>query len=281
MKLNMRKLKPNEMKAKIAKTNSGGVILLLWKSPLADINVLDEVLDTTDYEITYPSEGRCRISIWDSEKDSWVSKEGIGEGTTPKGLANDALSRAGTAWGIGRELFVPQELFIYKDKLKSFKEETGENGKTYYVCFDEFHVLDVKYELDTISYLKIGIAQYGKAHHEVEFDFSDSVASKKAVNPVQQKAPASEKRETSQKESVNHEQKNEKIPKNSDKGEYLAEDETILMGNCKGKTYQEVKDTEIFVSFLKWAKKTSTKYDDPSKNEQFARIKALADAKCA
>lgn len=291
MKLNTRKLRPEEIKAKIAQTNAGGVKLLLWKTPLADFNVLEDLLDAKNYEITYPREGCCRISIWDESKDSWVTKEGIGEGTTPKSIANDALSRAGTAWGIGRELFVPQEIFIHKDKLKSYKEEeAGENGKTRYMCFDEFHVLDVQYKEDAISYLKIGIAQYGNVHHEVEFHFSDVTASEEKKPEEQEAKSEAQKTEVPKKEKkvleepvreVHEIRKPEKAADTPDKKEYLAPDEIILMGNCKGKTYQEVKDTEVFESFLKWASKTSTKYDDQSKNEQLSRIKAFAVSRCA
>ena len=296
MKLNTRKLRPDEIKVKIVQTNAGGVKLLLWKTPLADFNVLEDFLDNKDYEITYPREGCCRISIWDESKDTWVSKEGIGEGTTPKSIANDALSRAGTAWGIGRELFVQQEIFIHKDKLKSYKEETGEDGKTRYFCFDEFHVLDVQYKEDAISYLKIGIAQYGNVHHEVEFHFSSNSSD---VTPDEEKKQEKQKAKPEvPKAEVPEEKKKEKIPeepvreiyeikkpeKAEDtpvKKEYLAPGETILMGNCKGKTYQEVKNTELFKSFLVWAAKSSVKYSDPDKNEQFARIKALAVSQCA
>lgn len=271
MKLNVRKLEANEVKAKIAKTNKGGVVLLLWKTSLADLTILDEALDPTDYEITYPSAGICRISIWDKEKSCWVSKEGIGEGISPKSLANDSLMRAGIAWGIGRELYTANEIFIYKSKLRTYKEDKDENGKEIYSCYDEFQVLDIEYQNDSISYLKIGIAQYGEVHDTVEFNF----------NSEKRKKTSGKKKETAKKTK-------ESIPaasapdesESTSTGE-LADDEIILMGNCRGKTFGEVQDTETFRSFLGWAKTATTHYADPKQREQFDRIKAYAQKMCA
>ena len=144
MKLKIRNLKANEIKPAVAKANAGGAVLLLWKNNLADLTILDEIIDSTNYEIRYPQENVCCISIWDGTKKCFVSKEGIGEGISPKSIANDALRRAGTAWGIGRELFSIGELFVPKEMLKAWSE-TETDGKKYFHCYDEFRVLDVQY----------------------------------------------------------------------------------------------------------------------------------------
>ena len=57
----------------------------------------------------------------------------------------------------------------------------------------------------------------------------------------------------------------------------LADDEIILMGNCRNKAYKDVKDTPMFKSFLNWAKNSTTKYSDAKTAEQFARIKEFAN----
>lgn len=267
MKLNTRKLKANEIKAKVAKTNKGGVILLLWKSSLADLTILDEALDPSDYEITYPSKGVCRISIWDKEKGCWVSKEGIGEGNSPKSLANDSLMRAGIAWGIGRELYTANDIFIYKDKLKTYKD-TEEDGKDVCVCYDEFQVLDILYQNDSISYLKIGIAQYGEIHHTVEFSF---ISEQKGSKATGKKGKEKSVKEPAKAESTSCKPSECVLP----------DDEIILMGNCRGKTFGEVRETEVFHSFLGWAKTATTRYADPKQAEQFDRIKVYAQQMCA
>lgn len=266
MKLNTRKLEANEIKARIAKTNKGGVTLLLWKSALADLTILDEALDQSDYEITYPAEGRCKISIWDKEKGCWVSKEGIGEGSSPKSLANDSLMRAGIAWGIGRELYTAENIFIYKDKLKTFQEGKDDNGKDVYTCYDDFSVMEIRYQEDKISYLKIGIAQYGKIHNTVEFNFAAKAKPAKTEKPAKQESAT---KESSDKPVA---------PKPEDA---LADDEIILMGNCRGKMFSEVQGTKTFNSFLGWAKTASTHYTDPAMAEQFERIKAYAQKQIA
>lgn len=261
MKLNTRPLKAEEIKARVAKVNKGGVKILLWKSSLADLNILDECLDPTDYSVAYPADGRCQISIWDNEKSCWVTKEGIGEGISPKTIANDALARAGTAWGIGRELYTATDIFIFKDKLKTHKIEKDESGKDVCSCYDEFKVLDVKYQHGVIAYLKIGIAQYGEVHDVAELSFS---------TPKQSK-PIKLTRETVEAPKL----ATQSMPAcDLD----LPEDEIILIGSCRGKKFGEVKGTAIFNSFLNWAKSATTNYSEKTQAEQFARLQALARA---
>lgn len=275
MKLNTRKLKADEIKVRIAKVNGGGVTLLLWKSAIADMKILEEILDDSDYEITYPREDTCRISIWDKDKDSWVSKEGVGEGTSPKCLANDALARAGTAWGIGRELFTAGELFVWKDKLSSYSEKKDADDKPVYECYDQFTLEEIEYEGENISHLKIAIGKYGETHHTVEFNFGTKIqkpqqntsTAKPASKPIEK--PVEEKADTSVEAFTQVSQ-----PKTS--SGIIAEDEIILIGNCRGKKYSEVKGTETFISFLKWAEKATTTYGDEKKMDQMARFKQLA-----
>ena len=315
MKLKIRNLKANEIKPAVAKANAGGAVLLLWKNNLADLTILDEIIDSTNYEIRYPQENVCCISIWDGTKKCFVSKEGIGEGISPKSIANDALRRAGTAWGIGRELFSIGELFVPKEMLKAWSE-TETDGKKYFHCYDEFRVLDVQYSKDNavIVYLKIAISQYGKQHHVIEFHLNEDVvpeskepksgrsskktadketAEKENVSDVEAKSDDAEKAVQDEKaepaSTSDDVEKNNDVEKHSDMPEkdveaqsaevkpLLADDEIILMGNCRNKAYKDVKDTPMFKSFLNWAKNATTKYSDAKTAEQFARIKEFAN----
>lgn len=271
MELKTRKLKANEIKAKICKVNNGGVRLLLWKSALADLNILDEALGA-DYQITYPREGVCRISIWDDSKKEWLSREGIGEGISPKALANDALNRAGTAWGIGHELFTDKEIFIFKDKLKSWTKTEDESKKTVYTCYDDFKVLNVEYQNDSISKLEIGISQFGEIHNTVSFDFGASAA--KGTKTAPKSEPASSPQADKPVESPKGNKTG--TEKNGGTECLICDDEKLLIGNCRGKLYKDVKDTPTFISFLKWALHSSTRYEDPKAQDQFMRIKKLA-----
>lgn len=260
MKVKFRPLEAEEISVRIAKVNKGGVKLLLWKNCLADLTILEDALDTTDYEVTYPSEGICRISIWDPDKSLWVSREGVGEGSTPKSLANDSLQRAGTAWGIGRELYTTGDIFIFKDKLKSYKEEKDETGKDICNCYDDFTVSDIAYESGKVVSLKIAVSQYGKVHSVVDFSFSTTPEKKEARPEKREAVPEKEKAQ-----SVT----TAKFP--------LAEDEIILMGNCRGKTYKEVRDTPAFQSFLRWAGIATPRYQDAAAQAQFEKIKSFAE----
>ncbi|MBU5469914.1 hypothetical protein KQI85_05980 [Falcatimonas sp. MSJ-15] len=111
MKLKFRNLKASEIKPAIAKVNSEGVTILLWKNNFVDLDILDKTIESTDYQVTFSRENVCKISIWDKLKKVWVECKEIGEGISAKCTANDSLKRAGMSWGIGRELFTSGEVF--------------------------------------------------------------------------------------------------------------------------------------------------------------------------
>ena len=327
MKLKFRNLKASEIKPAIAKVTNEGVMLLLWKNNFVDLDILDEVLEATDYQVTYPKENVCCISIWDKLKKTWVSKEGIGEGPSAKCMANDSLKRAGMSWGIGRELFTCGELFVPKKILKNWKEPT----QFQYRCYDEFKVLDIQYVDNTIVYLKLGIYSHGEHYDDVSFSFEEpeeiKAITKKARTSSKTKSTVEEKNESPAEpevvedvtkstgdvvENEKHseetvdatgkdaaieqettkvttedvaespvEQKTEKgsekaSSKKNDKAVAILDDEIILMGNCRGKRFGDVKNTDTFKSFLEWAKKSSPRYSDVAASEQFLKFKALA-----
>ena len=63
----------------------------------------------------------CTIGVWDGEK--WVEKEDVGiESMTEgeKGEASDSFKRAGTNWGIGRELYTsPPKIMVKLDPVST------------------------------------------------------------------------------------------------------------------------------------------------------------------
>ena len=95
----------------VKKNNAGKVFaqLLLYKDARVDMRLLDETFGQMNWKRTHEVvDGNmyCTISIWDSEKKEWVSKQDVGvESMTEKekGQASDSFKRAGFNWGIGRE----------------------------------------------------------------------------------------------------------------------------------------------------------------------------------
>jgi hypothetical protein len=57
----------------------------------------------------------CKVSIWDSEINQWISKSDVGcESNTEatKGEASDSFKRACFNWGIGRELYTAPFTYV-------------------------------------------------------------------------------------------------------------------------------------------------------------------------
>ena len=94
----------------------GGVRLLLYKDARCDMNILDETFGPMNWQKAYTRDNRnCIVSIWDPEKEQWISKEDTGtESNTEaeKGLASDSFKRACFNWGIGRFLYTAPYIWI-------------------------------------------------------------------------------------------------------------------------------------------------------------------------
>lgn len=156
-----RALRPDEVDVRVQQINRGGVICLLYKNARVDMTLLDETVGPMNWSRSHSRDNaNCIISIWDSEKSQWVSKEDTGtESNTEKekGLASDSFKRAGTNWGIGRELYTSP--FIRIPLSKCDVEDTGKQdrfGNPVYRCKTRFFVssMDVN-EKKQITYLVI------------------------------------------------------------------------------------------------------------------------------
>jgi len=95
---------------RIQSINKGGyATILAYKDARVDINRLDEVCGPLGWKREHTRENKnCIVSIWDKEKNQWVSKEDTGtESNTEqaKGLASDSFKRSCFNWGIGIELY--------------------------------------------------------------------------------------------------------------------------------------------------------------------------------
>lgn len=95
MGLEFRLLRADEIDARVSQVTAKSVMLLLYKDARADMNILDETVGPLGWKREHTRDNaNCILSIWDDDKEQWVSKEDTGtESNTEaeKGLASDSL----------------------------------------------------------------------------------------------------------------------------------------------------------------------------------------------
>lgn len=131
-------LKAEDIECRIQKITKEGAVLLLYKTARVDMRILDEVYGEMNWQRHHEVVNGnlfCTISVWDSEKSQWVSKQDVGtesNAEAEKGQASDAFKRAGFAWGIGRELYDAPFIFIQApiDKYDRFTVKEIKYSKT-------------------------------------------------------------------------------------------------------------------------------------------------------
>lgn len=141
-----RLLKAGEIDCRVAMVKSNGVSVLLYKDARCDMNILDESVGAENWQRSHSRDNaNCTVSIWDSEKKMWVSKEDTGtESNTEKekGLASDSFKRACFNWGIGRELYTAPFIWI-SDKHCNIQQVKNSDK---YTCRDSFYVSAIGYD---------------------------------------------------------------------------------------------------------------------------------------
>lgn len=114
MRANEIELRTGQMSQKTGKQS-----LLLYKDARCDMAMLDEAVGAMNWKREHTRDNaNCIVSIWDSVKNIWVSKEDTGtESKTEaeKGLASDSFKRACFNWGIGRELYTAPQIWVSGD----------------------------------------------------------------------------------------------------------------------------------------------------------------------
>lgn len=139
-----RLLNADEIDVRVATINQKGASLLLYKDARCDMNILDETVGAFNWKREHTRDNaNCIVSLWDKEKQEWISKEDTGtESFTEKekGLASDSFKRACFNWGIGRELYTAPFIYISADKMNIFEK----NGK--YATYDKFSVEKIAYD---------------------------------------------------------------------------------------------------------------------------------------
>ena len=138
----IRLLRPDEIFAKVKTIVHGdGALLLLYKDARVDMTILDETFGARNWQRHHKEiKGHmfCTISVYDPEKKCWVEKEDVGiESYTEaeKGESSDSFKRAGTNWGIGRELYTSPKIIVRLNRNEF-------NGKKVYTTI---YVSDIGY----------------------------------------------------------------------------------------------------------------------------------------
>lgn len=144
-KLEFRKLRADEIDCRIGTISERGLSLLLYKDARCDMNVLDETVGPLNWKREHTRDNQnCVVSIWDSEKKEWISKEDTGTASNTeaeKGLASDSFKRACVNWGIGRELYTAPFIWV---KAEDCNIVPGFNGNK--KCNDKFIVTKLNYK---------------------------------------------------------------------------------------------------------------------------------------
>lgn len=167
-KLSFRTLKAAEIDCRISTVSQKGISLLLYKDARVDQNILDETVGPMNWQRSHSRDNaNCTVSLWDDEKQQWISKEDTGtESNTEKekGLASDSFKRACFNWGIGRELYAAPFIWIAVGDCKVVDSgRTDKYGKPVFTCYDKFKVSRIGYDTDRNIIDLVIVDKKGKA----------------------------------------------------------------------------------------------------------------------
>lgn len=158
MELKFRPLNADEIDCRVNTVSENGCSLLLYKDARCDMNILDEKVGPMGWSRSHSRDNaNCTVSIWDSDKEQWISKEDTGtESYTEKekGLASDSFKRACFNWGIGRELYTAPRIWIGKSDV-TLQEKGNTGSKKQYTTYDHFRVTQIIVENGKIVALAI------------------------------------------------------------------------------------------------------------------------------
>ena len=126
--------------------------LLLYKNARVDMDLLDEQFGCLGWQREHTfKEGKnyCKVSVYDSTKQMWVSKEDVGiESNTEetKDEASDSFKRACVNLGIGRELYTAPSIII--DLADSEWQTNQKTNKPQINSWIKFKVSAITYSED-------------------------------------------------------------------------------------------------------------------------------------
>ena len=144
----IRLLRADEIEVKIKQVSEKGAFALLYKTARTDMSILDETFLPYNWTNDYKEiKGNlyCGIGVYRADINEWVWRWDCGiesredDGNEKKGEASDAFKRAGTRWGIGRELYTAPIIFLHVPT-----KEVQSKGKSAYVLENKYSRFDVK-----------------------------------------------------------------------------------------------------------------------------------------
>ena len=144
-KNNIRLLRADEIECRVGMISEKGLSLLLYKDARVDMKILDEVYGPFNWQRKHEMIGGnlyCTVSIWDKEKQQWISKMEVGTKSNTeqeKGEASDSFKRACFSHGIGRELYTAPFIWIGAEKV-SIKRKNDR-----YTTYDKFKISSISY----------------------------------------------------------------------------------------------------------------------------------------
>ncbi len=141
----IRLLRHDEIECRIGTISEKGLSLLLYTDARAAMKILDETFGCLNWQRSHQMIGNslyCIVSVWDNEKQQWISKSDVGtESYTEKekGLASDSFKRACVSIGIGRELYTAPFIWVSANRVNI--QRKGDKLITY----DKFKLSDISY----------------------------------------------------------------------------------------------------------------------------------------
>lgn len=190
MELNFRALRADEIDVRVGTVTSSGATFLLYKNARVDMSILDETVGAMNWQRHHLRDNaNCVVSLWDSEKREWISKEDTGtESNTEaeKGLASDSFKRACTNWGIGRELYESPFIFIKAETQRK------QSGKGYELKdpyqFQGIRVKDIEYKEVEKKRVVSKLSIVDKGGNEIySLGYSKKTAEKKTTPPAKKR----------------------------------------------------------------------------------------------
>lgn len=150
-----RNLRADEIDVRINQIASNYCTMLLYKDARCDMNILDETVGVMNWKKDYQlidDQLFCTISIWDEDKQQWISKQDVGIESfsqEEKGRASDAQKRSAFCFGIGRELYSAPNIITFPRKDMAPKGKDSEfftNDKGKYTTKTYFWVEIIDYD---------------------------------------------------------------------------------------------------------------------------------------
>lgn len=173
-----RLLRAEEIDCRAQQVKQYGCQLLLYKDARCDMAILDETFGEMNWKRSHEIKGGmncCTISIWDSDKKEWVSREDVGipaPTEAEKSQFSDAFKRASTNWGVGRELYSAPFIWVKLDESETY---LNDKSKKYQLQPQiSFRVSEIYYFEREICGLTI-VDQAGKERYTFGCDIASGV----------------------------------------------------------------------------------------------------------